>query len=213
MIGGWIAAEAAARPAPAPFPHGPLDDAPQPFVPNRPASAADRNRVDAMAMFAAGTAHKEREEYDVALRMYQRAFRLAPAVRDIAEAVVNLAYDQGRADVAIRYLKWTDPAHDDAEMLLKLANWVFDRGDAARSRGAVGAGAGRGGAGEGNRGRGRPAIEVGPCLRGNRAECRPAIEVGPDVLRIGEVRQGRRAIRPRPRRRDSMPNASPTTTS
>ena len=88
VIGGWIAAEAAAGPAPASFPHGPLDDAPQPFVPNRPASEADRNHVDAVAMFAAGRADEERQEYDVALRMYQRAFRLAPAARDIAQAVV-----------------------------------------------------------------------------------------------------------------------------
>ena len=84
-------------------------------------------------MFAAGLAHQERQEYDVALRMYQRAFRLAPAAHDIAQAVVLLAYQRGRMDVAIRYLKWTDPADDDPAMLFDLAGRVFDRGDAAEA--------------------------------------------------------------------------------
>ncbi len=133
LIGGGAAGEAAAGPAPASVPHGLLDDAPAPFVPKRPASEAERNRVDAVAMFAAGRAHQERQEYDAALRMYQRAFRLAPGARDIAQAVVALAYQLGRGDVAIRYLKWTDPADDDPAMLRDLGDRIFDRGDAAEA--------------------------------------------------------------------------------
>ena len=53
-----------------------LDDVPEPFRPTHPRTPEERDRVDAIALFAAGLALERKERYAEALQNYQRALRL-----------------------------------------------------------------------------------------------------------------------------------------
>lgn len=81
-----------------------LDDVPQPFVPQHQANEADRDRVEALSLFAAGRAHEKREQFAQALRCYQRALRLDPDSSTIAPAIIPLAVRLKRYDEAARYV-------------------------------------------------------------------------------------------------------------
>lgn len=81
-----------------------LDDVPQPFVPQHQTNEADRDRVEAMSLFAAGRAHEKREQYAEALRCYQRALRLDPNSSTIVPAIIPLAVRLKRYDEAARYV-------------------------------------------------------------------------------------------------------------
>ena len=138
LAGGWPARPASAEPSPPPavptsrtaiFPHGLFDDAPEPFLPKEPLGQADRDRREAAALFAAGRAHEQRHEDSQALRMYQRAPRLDPKAADIAESVVYLAYYSKEDEVALRYIKMTDPADDNPKLLRELGLYALRRED------------------------------------------------------------------------------------
>ena len=108
-----------------------FEDPLEPFVPKQPPTEADHDRQEAAALAGAGHAHEERGEFRQALRMYQRALRLNPKLHDLAQMVVLLAHALGQDDVAVRYLKWTDPADDDPELLQDLADEMVERDDLA----------------------------------------------------------------------------------
>ena len=138
LAGGWLARSAGAEPSPPPavpastapaVPQGPLEDAAEPFVPKQPPGQADLDRREAMALFAAGRAHEQRQEYAQALRMYQRALRLDPKAADIAQSVIYLACYLRQDNVAVRYLKMTDVAGDDPELLHQLGVYALQRED------------------------------------------------------------------------------------
>ena len=134
LAGGPLARRAAAEPSPPQalptFPGGLLEGPPQPLVPP-PLGEALRDRQEAAALWAAGHAHYERGEYEQALRMYQRALRCEPQLDDVAQAVVQLAYDLGQDDVAVRYVKLAHPAHDHPKILQALGRYELRRGNVA----------------------------------------------------------------------------------
>ncbi len=80
-----------------------LDDAPKPLKPLQGRTEADRDRVEAMALFAAGRAHEDREEYAEALRCYQRALRCDPQSAAAAQAASVTATRLKRYAEAARY--------------------------------------------------------------------------------------------------------------
>jgi tetratricopeptide (TPR) repeat protein len=101
--------------------------------PKRPMSQAERDRREAMTLFAAGRAHEQRGEYDQALRLYERALRDDPQADSIAQSIVWLAYHQNQFDVAVRYLKAAKATDDDPALLHRLAMHLLDNEDFAEA--------------------------------------------------------------------------------
>jgi tetratricopeptide (TPR) repeat protein len=80
-----------------------LDDVAAPLVKSDLRSEAERDRLDAVSMFAAGRMHEQRQELPEALRRYQRAFRLDPTAEPVLREIVPLAFNLGREEEAVRY--------------------------------------------------------------------------------------------------------------
>ena len=106
-----------------------LDDKPETLA-APPRNEAERDRLDALALFAAARNHQQRGEEAVALRLYQRAYRRDRGAGAIVRAIVPLAYQQGHFAEAVRYaVKSAD--FDDADPLLlrRLGVLLSDEGD------------------------------------------------------------------------------------
>jgi tetratricopeptide (TPR) repeat protein len=117
-------AASAAGPEPPPSIPGPLvlDDAPQPLPPGQARTEADRDRVEAVALFAVGRACQQRQKYRDALRSYQRALRCDPQSATIVRAIIPVAIFLGRESEAARYaLKLIDLDGIDPSLLANLA--------------------------------------------------------------------------------------------
>lgn len=80
-----------------------LDDAPLPLSSNPALNEAERDKVEALALYSAARALELRERYGEALRLYQRAMQYDPQSTEIARAIVPLAIHLKREGVAIRY--------------------------------------------------------------------------------------------------------------
>lgn len=99
-----------------------LEDAPEPFQPERPATEADRARVEALSLFAAGRMKEQHEDYAGALRLYERALRYDPDSLALLRQVVSVAFKLDRDAEAFRYaLKIVELDASDARMLQQLA--------------------------------------------------------------------------------------------
>lgn len=122
--------------APASAPRRPmvLDDVPAPLVPKQPRTEADRERLDALALFATGRMHQRRMDYAGALRFFQRAFRFDPQALTVGRAIVPLAFRLGRNDEAVRYaLKVVELEDADPLLLRSLAKHLVETGDLERA--------------------------------------------------------------------------------
>ena len=109
-----------------------LDETPQSFVPKRPRSQADRDRLEALSLFAAARMHQQREEPARALRLYQRAFRLDPEAVSAVREIVGLAFDLDRHSEAVRYaLKAVELEDTDPVLLRRLGVYLTEKGDLA----------------------------------------------------------------------------------
>lgn len=80
-----------------------LDDSPELLVPEKPRDESDQDRIEAMALWAAGRSHLHRGENEQALRCYQRALRSGLKSAEIVAAIVELASGLDRHAVAARY--------------------------------------------------------------------------------------------------------------
>ena len=120
---------------PAPSRPGPLslDDAPQPLVP-QPPTEAQRDHLEAVALFSAGAMHERREEYADALKCYQRALRCDPKSATIARAIIPVAVRLKRYSEAVRYvLKAVELEDADPLLLRRLGAYLSEEGDWARA--------------------------------------------------------------------------------
>jgi tetratricopeptide (TPR) repeat protein len=107
-----------------------LEDAPEPLRGNRSRSETEADRIEALALFAAGRTHEQRQEYDTALRCYARAFRCDPQSVVIVDAIVPLAYQQKVEGVWIRYgMKAAELGIADAPLLRHLGVYYTGRDD------------------------------------------------------------------------------------
>ena len=122
----------AKSPAPNAAAPGPLilDDAPAPLVPRQPRTEADRDRIEALSLFAAGRMHEGREEYADALRCYQRSLRCDPQASVVARAIIPVAVRLKRSAEAVRYaLKAAKLNEADPLLLRRLGIYLTDEGD------------------------------------------------------------------------------------
>ncbi len=118
---------AAASPAPAPLV---LDDAPELLAPRRPRTEANRDHIEALALWAAGRTHQQNEEYAKALRCCQRALRFDPRSPEIVQAIIPVADRLNRHAVAARYALIDVELKDADPMLLRrLAVFLAGKGD------------------------------------------------------------------------------------
>lgn len=116
------AAEAAAPKVAAPTGAASLDaeDAPERFVPLRPRTEEDENRLEAVSLFAAARVQEQEEHWHRALRLYQRAVRYDPASQPARRQAVLLALRQGHFSEAPRYVGDADWAAADARELKEM---------------------------------------------------------------------------------------------
>ena len=128
------------RSVPATFPAGPprrpmlLEDVPAPLVPKQPRTEADRDRLEALALFAAGRIRQRRMDQAGALRLYQRAFRYDPQALTVGRAIVPLAFRLNRHDEAVRYALKVVELEDAGPLLLRsLAKHLVKAGDLERA--------------------------------------------------------------------------------
>jgi tetratricopeptide (TPR) repeat protein len=80
-----------------------LDDVAEPLAPKHSATEADRDRVEAAALFAAGRTHELREQYAESLRCYERAWRCDPESSAIIQAIIPVAIQLDRCAEGARY--------------------------------------------------------------------------------------------------------------
>jgi len=107
-----------------------LEEKPQPLVPKQVRTEPEEDRLDALALFAAGRIREQRLDKAGALRLYQRALRRDPEAMTVARAIVPLAFDLGRHDQAVRYaLKAVELDHADPRLLEQLGNYLTNQRD------------------------------------------------------------------------------------
>ncbi len=80
-----------------------LDDAPAPLAPSQSADENQRDKKEALILFASGRAMELGDEYPPALRSYQRALRLDPGSAEIVREIIPLAMRLDRESEAVRY--------------------------------------------------------------------------------------------------------------
>lgn len=111
-----------------------LEEKPELFVPKQPRSEAEQDRLDALALFSAARIHEQRQEYDKALRLYQRAYRRDPQAATIVRSIVPLAARLERHAEAVRYaLKLVELDDVDTLLLKRLAVYLTDTGDYSKA--------------------------------------------------------------------------------
>jgi len=107
-----------------------LEDAAEPLVERRSRSESDQDRIEALALFAAGRAHQQREEYAQALKYYQRALRGDPQAVSIPRLIIPLAFALNQREVAVRYaLKTAEMDKADPLLLRNLGVFLSKQGD------------------------------------------------------------------------------------
>lgn len=108
-----------------------LDDLPLLIFAKPELNEADRDKLEAIALFSAARALENRQQYGDALQLYQRALRYDPQSAEIARAIVPLAIQLKREGVAIRYaLKAAELDEDlDPILLRRLAVRLEEEGD------------------------------------------------------------------------------------
>ena len=96
----------------------------------KPRSEVEQDRIDATALFATGRAHEQRQDYEAALRYYQRAEQASPGSPAILRHIVVLAFNLDRRSEAARYAQLlVEPEPEDAPLLRRLGLELADEGD------------------------------------------------------------------------------------
>ena len=96
----------------------------------KPRSEAEQDRIDATALFATGRAHEQRQDYEAALRYYQRAEQASPGTPAILRHIVVLAFNLDRRSEAARYAQLlVEPEPEDAPLLRRLGLELADEGN------------------------------------------------------------------------------------
>lgn len=102
----------------------------EPFTPAEPRSAAEQRRLEALTLFATARSAQQQEQFESALRLYQRALRRDPNSATIARAIVPLAFQLKRPAVAVRYaLLAAELEEADPLLLRRLGVYLTEQGD------------------------------------------------------------------------------------
>ncbi len=109
-----------------------LEDTPQPLVPKHPRSEADRDRLEALSLFAAARMLQKQQKFPESLRLYQRAFQSDPEALEVGWTIVSLAIHLKRYSEAVRYvLKVVELDDPDPKLLKRMAAGLAEAGDLA----------------------------------------------------------------------------------
>ncbi len=109
-----------------------LEDTPQPLVQKHSRSEADRDRLEALSLFAAARMLQKRQKFPESLRLYQRAFQSDPESLEVGWTIVSLAIQLKRYSEAVRYvLKAVELDEPDPKLLKRLAAGLAEAGDLA----------------------------------------------------------------------------------
>jgi tetratricopeptide (TPR) repeat protein len=111
-----------------------LDDPVEPLVPLRPRTGREEDHVRALALFAAARVAEQKQDYEQALRNYQRTYRLDPDAVAALREIVPLSFNLGREEEGVRYamlLAEREPA--DAGLLRRLAAYLTEDGETERA--------------------------------------------------------------------------------
>ncbi|MEX2112619.1 MAG: tetratricopeptide repeat protein, partial [Pirellulales bacterium] len=111
-----------------------LSDPVEPLAPVKKRTGLEKDRVRALALFAAGRVAEQQQKYPEALRYYQRAFRFDPQASPAIKEIVPLAFSLDRQAEAVRYaLILAERESDDPVLLRRLAVYLTEQGDAERA--------------------------------------------------------------------------------
>jgi tetratricopeptide (TPR) repeat protein len=125
------------NPQPAPNAQGApseVDEPVEPFVPARPRSSLEEDRVESLARFTAARMAEQKQDYARALRWYERAWRLNPDATLALREIVPLAFNLERQSEAVRYaLILAEREPGDPQMLRRLALYLTEEGEAERA--------------------------------------------------------------------------------
>lgn len=111
-----------------------LEDVPELLLPATPPTAADQERVEALALFAAGRMKEHQGDDAAALKYYQRALRHDPQSLAILRQIVPLALKLSRTEEFLRYavmIAEMDPSN--AALLRQLADHLASQGNFAEA--------------------------------------------------------------------------------
>lgn len=107
-----------------------LDDPVERLKPTQPRTAAERNKLEALSLFAAGRMKEQQDDLHGALRLYQRALRYDPEALPILREIIRVAFSLERNAEAVRYALLAvelDPS--DANRLRQLGLVLSEQGD------------------------------------------------------------------------------------
>ena len=109
---------------------GGWEERPERLVPLRFRAEDEEDRVEALALFAAGRMLERLERYAEALRLYQRALRRDDEAATVARRIVPLAFRLKHHGEAIRYaLKVVELDETDPLLLRRLGAYLTEQGD------------------------------------------------------------------------------------
>ncbi|HEX4131317.1 MAG TPA: tetratricopeptide repeat protein [Pirellulales bacterium] len=80
-----------------------LDDPAEPLIPRKPKTQKDRDKIEALSLFASGRAEEQRGNLAAALRLYQRALRYEPDSLPIVREVIAAAQKLERVRDVVNY--------------------------------------------------------------------------------------------------------------
>jgi tetratricopeptide (TPR) repeat protein len=107
-----------------------LEDTPAPLAPKQTRTQAETDRLEALALFAAGRMKEQAQDFAGALRLYQRALRYDPNALPVLEQIVPLAFNLNRPNEAVRYaLKAVELDPSDPLLLRRLGVHLTEQGD------------------------------------------------------------------------------------
>ncbi|HET6879640.1 MAG TPA: tetratricopeptide repeat protein [Pirellulales bacterium] len=98
-----------------------VNDVAEPFVPARPRTEAESDRIEALSLFSAGRVAEQEDHLFDALRRYERASRFDPASQTARRHAVVLAIRLDRWQEALRYAAQGELGIDEAGVLWELA--------------------------------------------------------------------------------------------
>lgn len=111
-----------------------MADVPLPLQIKHPRTEAESDHLEAVTLFATGRSHERREEWNAALRCYERAYRLDPQVGLLARDAMATAIRLKRYAEASRYFPKVSEFDDSESLLLRrLGVYLTEEGDLARA--------------------------------------------------------------------------------
>lgn len=129
----WALAAAlgAASPAPPTAPRAVdwLDDVPESLRPRTTPTEQEADRLEAVALYAAGRMQERRQDYAAALVKYQRALRRDPAAAEVLTSILQVAFRLNRTAEADRYaVKLAELPDGDLFLLSRVALRLAEQG-------------------------------------------------------------------------------------